>query len=74
MVKPIKLKTKKVDNELGIIIPNEISREMNLKEEEEVDIALPKNYKPLKKLYGILERRIKESSQKMKDRLRKELY
>ena len=33
-----------------------------------------KNYKPLKKLYGILERRIKESSQKMKDRLRKELY
>lgn len=46
---------------------------MKLKGNEEIEMIILKN-KPLRKLYGILKGRIKESSQEMKNRLRKELY
>ncbi len=73
MTETIKLKARKWGNSLGVVIPNNISREMNLKENEEIEVILMKK-RPLKKLYGILKGKIKESSQEMKDRLRKELY
>mgnify|MGYP001563392216 CR=1 FL=1 len=73
MAETIKIRARKWENSLGIVIPHEISGEMNLKENEELDAIILKK-KPLKKLYGILKGKIKESSQDMKDRLRKELY
>lgn len=73
MAETIKLKTKKWGNSLGVVIPNRISKEINLKESEEIEVILLKK-RPLKKLYGMLKGKIKESSQDMKDRLRKELY
>lgn len=73
MEETIKLRTRKLGNDLGIVIPREISQEINLKENEEVEIVVPKN-NVLKETFGILKGKIKESSQEMKDRLRKELY
>jgi len=69
----IKTRTRKWGNSIGVIIPNAISRELKIKENEEIEMLLFKK-RPLKKLYGILKGKIKESSQVMKDRLRKDLY
>ena len=70
----IKLKARKWGNSLGVVIPNEISKELNIKENEDIEIILLKNNNVLKETFGMLRGKIKESSQKMKDRLRKEMY
>ncbi len=70
----IKLKARKWGNSLGVVIPNEISKELNIKENEDIEIILLKNNNVLKETFGMLKGKIKESSQKMKDRLRKEMY
>jgi len=70
MTETIKLKAKRWGDTLGLVIPKEVSKEMNIKENEEIEVTLSRN-NVLKETFGMLKGKIKESSQEMKDRLRK---
>jgi len=43
MKETIKLKTIRMGNELGVVIPKSVSQEANLKEDEVVELVLPEN-------------------------------
>ncbi|HIG97706.1 MAG TPA: hypothetical protein HA230_05180 [Candidatus Aenigmarchaeota archaeon] len=62
------LKVRKIGNSLGVIFPIEMVREKNLKENERVFVNVAKKG-DLSKLFGTL--KFKESSQKIKDDIRK---
>ena len=47
-------KIKKWGNSIGVIIPNEEVRKMNLKEDQEIVIKIIKRENPLKELFGTL--------------------
>ena len=58
---------KKWGNSLGLIIPNKIAREENIKPEDEVIVDIKKRQN-IMKLFGSL--KLKRSSQEMKDEAR----
>lgn len=62
------LKVRKIGNSLGVIFPIEMVREKNLKENEKVFVNVAKKG-DLSKLFGTM--KFKESSQKIKDEMRK---
>ncbi|MEK6888415.1 MAG: hypothetical protein AABX14_05725 [Candidatus Aenigmatarchaeota archaeon] len=62
------LKVRKIGNSLGVIFPIEMVREKNLKVNERVFVNVAKKG-DLSKLFGTL--KFKESSQKIKDEMRK---
>ena len=66
----ISTKLRKWGNSIGIVIPNEILKEKNLREGEEVIIEVNKKNK-IKQLFGSL-KTLKIDSQKIKDELRKD--
>jgi len=70
----IEAKTKKWGNSLGIVIPKEIVRKEKIREGQKVKILLVKDRGLLKETFGMMEGKWKEPTQKMKDKLRKELY
>ena len=50
----ITAKIKKWGNSIGLLIPKEEARKLNLKENQEVVVELIKKENPLKELYGSL--------------------
>ncbi|MFA4820314.1 MAG: hypothetical protein WC613_05150 [Candidatus Aenigmatarchaeota archaeon] len=62
------LKVRKIGNSLGVIFPNEMVKEKNLKVNESVFVNVAKKG-DLSKLFGTM--KFKESSQKIKDEMRK---
>ena len=62
------LKVRKIGNSLGVIFPKELVKEKRLKENERVFVSVAKKG-DLSKLFGTL--KFKESSQKIKDDIRK---
>jgi len=70
----VNLKARKWGNSLGLVIPANISERMNIKENDEVEVIFIKKGNVLKETFGMLKGKIKEDSQAMKDRLRKEMY
>lgn len=67
--------TKKWGNSLGVVIPKTVVEESHLKEHEKVTVLLLKDsQKVLQETFGSGLGKIHTSSQKIKDRLRCELY
>lgn len=65
--------TKRWGNSLGLVIPKEIVKDSHIRENEKVTVLIIKDsQKVLEETFGIAKGKF--SSQKMKDRLRKELY
>lgn len=67
----ISCKTKQWGNSIGIIIPSEIIREMNIKPNEEIVVDIEKKKSVLKELFGSIKFK-KPPSQAVKD-FRKEM-
>ncbi len=65
-------KVKKWGNSFGLLIPNEIVKRERLRDGQKVNFIILKKYDVLKKTFGTL--KLKKSSQKIKDDLRRELY
>ena len=70
----IEAKTKKWGNSLGIVIPKEIVKKEKIREGQKVKVLLVKDRGLLKETFGMMKGKWKEPTQKMKDKLRKELY
>jgi antitoxin component of MazEF toxin-antitoxin module len=66
----MKATVKKWGNSLGIILPKEIVKERNLKENSEVEILIAKEKPNLDEIYRLVKKR-RMSGQKMKDEARK---
>jgi len=74
MVDTFDVFVKKWGNSLGAVLPNNIVQKDNLKENDKIRIFVVKNSDVLKKTFGKLKGKIKQSSQEMKDEFRKKLY
>ncbi len=70
----IESKIRKWGNSFGIIIPNEVIKKEKLKEGQKVGIIILKKSDVLKRTFGMMKGEWKESTQDIKDKLRKELY
>jgi antitoxin component of MazEF toxin-antitoxin module len=70
----IKAKPKKWGNSLGIVIPKEVIESEHIKEGRDIEVVFMKSGNVLRETFGMMKGRWKESTQKMKDDLRKELY
>ncbi|MDA3836648.1 MAG: AbrB/MazE/SpoVT family DNA-binding domain-containing protein [Nanoarchaeota archaeon] len=64
-------KIKKWGNSYGIILPRELIKEKDLKENDKIDFLIVKEKPNLEEIYGSLKGKIKKSSQKLKDEARK---
>jgi antitoxin component of MazEF toxin-antitoxin module len=72
---PIETKVKRWGNSLGIIIPSETIATRKIKENQSISfIILEDSKKVLEETFGSLRNKLKRSSQKIKDELRRELY
>jgi len=74
MVETFDVFVKKWGNSLGAVLPNSIVQKDNLKENDKIRIFVVKKSDVLKKTFGKLKGKIKQSSQEMKDEFRKKLY
>ncbi len=70
----IEIKTRKWGNSLGLTIPKAIVRKERIKENDILRLLIVKKDNILDKTFGMLKDNIKEPTQDIKDRLRKELY
>ncbi len=71
----IEAKLRKWGHSLGVIIPKEILKQQNVKENQTVRIILMNESPPvLKKWFGIAKGKIRKSGQQIKDEIRAELY
>ncbi|HIG94133.1 MAG: hypothetical protein QT05_C0048G0050 [archaeon GW2011_AR13] len=66
----IKVKVKKWGNSIGIILPKELVKKEDLKENDEIRINLVYDA-DLSNVYGSLKGKLKKSGQKLKDEARK---
>lgn len=66
--------TRRWGNSIGVIIPRDIVKKENLKENLKINILISKNSNVLNETFGMLKGKLKKSPQQMKDNLRKELY
>lgn len=66
--------TRKWGNSLGITLPKEVVEEENIKENEKITILILKKRDTLKRTFGMLKGKMKKSTQKIKDELKRELY
>ncbi len=66
--------TRKWGNSLGITLPKEVVEVENIRENEKIRILIMKQDDLLKKTFGVLKDRLKNSSQQLKNEIRKELY
>ena len=66
--------TKKWGNSLGVTLPKDIVQKANLKENETIHIIIVKRNDVFKRTFGMLKGKIKEDTQTIKNKLRKELY
>lgn len=71
-MKSVSIKPKKWGNSLGILLPKQVVIEANLNENSEVEILILKKGPVLKKSFGMLKGKTKESSQQMKERFRED--
>ena len=71
----IESQIKKWGNSLGIVVPKDVVRKDNLRENKKVRLIILKDgSKALKATFGIAKNKIKKSAQELKDEARKELY
>jgi hypothetical protein len=67
----IKLKLRKWGDSLGTIIPSEIIRKLNMKEQQEINIIIVPDINPLEESWNS-NLKISRTSQQIKDDMRKE--
>lgn len=65
---------KKWGNSYGILLPKDLIKEANLKENQAVDVAITPRRKTASKLFGLFKGRLKMTGQQVKDIVREELY
>ncbi len=66
--------TKKWGNSIGVIIPKDVVEKEHIKEGQKIEIVIMKPDNVLKETFGMMKGEWKESAQKIKNQLRKELY
>ena len=66
--------TRKWGNSIGIILPKEAIEKEHIRENQKINILISKKTNVLNETFGMLKRKLKKSSQEMKDELREELY
>ena len=70
----VKTVAKRWGNSLGVVIPGDVAKKEHIKEGQKVEIIILKPSNALKESFGMMKGIWKESAQKMKDNIRKELY
>ena len=73
MAETFEVSIRKWGNSLGAVLPTRIVEINNLKENDKIKIFVVKEGDILKKTFGKLKGKIKQSSQEMKDEFRKRL-
>lgn len=68
----VSVKTKKWGNSLGVILPAEMVKQMNIKEGEEFTISIEKKFNVLKEAFGALDFH-NVPTEKLLEKTRKEL-
>lgn len=69
------LETKKWGNSVGLVLPKAVLDEENIKgEHETLFVLVRKKDNVFSETFGILEGKMKKSTQKLKDEIRKDLY
>lgn len=66
--------TRRWGNSIGVILPKEIIEKEHIRENQKINILISKKTNVLNETFGMLKRKLKKSSQEMKDELREELY
>ncbi len=66
--------TRKWGNSLGITLPKGLIEEGNIKENEKIKFIILKQTQTGERLFGMMKGKIKQSSQEIKDMLRRELH
>ncbi|HLD12433.1 MAG TPA: hypothetical protein VJB87_02455 [Candidatus Nanoarchaeia archaeon] len=67
------VKTRKMGNSLGVTLPKTVVTILHLKPKEKIYLIILKSNNSFRENFGILKGKLKKSTQKMKDELRKEL-
>lgn len=71
----IEVKLKRWGNSLGVVIPRDVVKKENMKEEENVRLIVVKDSKKaFKETFGIGKGKVRISGQELKDGARRELY
>ncbi|MEK6960354.1 MAG: hypothetical protein AABX47_04220 [Nanoarchaeota archaeon] len=71
----VEAEAKKWGNSLGLIIPREVVEEEQIKEHTKMRVLLVKGGRAaLKSTFGIAHGKLKNTTQRIKDELRRELY
>jgi len=65
---------RKWGNSLGITLPKDVVEIENIRENEKIRILIMKQNNLLKETFGVLKDKLKNSSQQLKNEIRKELY
>jgi putative addiction module antidote len=68
----IKVKLRKWGNSIGVVIPQEVLKNNNKKEGDEVTILMPKENNVLREMFGTL--KAKKSTEQIMKEIDKELY
>ena len=75
MGKMIKVKIKKWGNSYGIVIPKEVMKDENLKNNEEIEILIVKDSKKrFDELFGSLKRELNKSTEQIMREIDRDLY
>jgi len=74
MVETFDIAIKKWGNSLGAVLPNSIVLKNKLKENDKIRVFVVKEDDVLKRTFGKLKSKLKQSSQVMKDEFRDRLY
>jgi antitoxin component of MazEF toxin-antitoxin module len=74
MVETFDVFVKKWGNSLGAVLPKSVVQKNKLKENDKIKVFVIKEGDVLKRTFGRLKGKLKQSSQEMKDEFRKKLY
>lgn len=74
MVDTFDISVRRWGNSLGAVLPNSIVQKNKLKENDKIKVFVVKESDVLKRTFGRLKGKLKQSSQEMKDELRDKLY
>ncbi len=70
----VKTVAKKWGNSIGVVIPKNVAKKEHIKDGQKIEILIMKSNNVLKESFGMMKGKWKEPTQKIKDRMRKELY
>ncbi len=70
----IEATTRRWGNSIGITLPKEVLKKEKIKEDEKITVLIVKRQKTFEAFRGLLKGKVNDSTQKIKNDLRKELY